>query len=535
MAVRPVAVAWARNGCISEDNKGGHNVMIPMFQACRFSAVLSAIVWGLTSASPVDAANVVRTNIQTDPVTLEPAAINNWPDRVVAQNIFQGLVQFDYTANPPFPMKPVLAKSYSIEDNGKAIVFELRQGVMFHKGFGELTADDVVFSMERHRDPKLASRARTEYADVEKVEALGKYRVRVVLRSASALTFMGNLAWQDAGFILSKIAYQKFGDGVTRNPVGTGPYYLDRWVRGDRVVLKKFGEYWGKASGIDEIQFIVIPEEVVALGALTRGELDMVAITQLGSYEHARTLQNIKIQHSSAGAGQIVFWVNHTKKPMDDIRVRKALAHALDLKSICDRLGPLVRCFPSPFSSVTLSATDEFWNYDYNPEKAKKLLAEAGYPNGFELKLIYKKLHIFEPVAIEVKRSWDKVVNVKLEATDNAIYYKVQDKLDHHISSDRFTRFVPFQYAQFYESSSSVNYPRYANPKVDEAIRNAITATDEAEASKRWREVQRLLTEDLASFWIVNSSAALALRKDLHDVIVLPMPTIADLTHAAYR
>jgi peptide/nickel transport system substrate-binding protein len=197
----------------------------------------------------------LRSTIVADPINLDPALLYETQDRIVVQQIYQGLVTFDCTVEPPYPVVPVLAKSYEVSEDGKMITLKLRKGVQFHHGYGELTSEDVVFSLKRHQDPKIASRAKAQFRDVERIEAPDKYSVRIHLKDSSAFSLIRNLAWQTGGFILSKKAALKLGDKVARKPIGTGPYYFDRWEPGEKVVLKKFDKYWRTPARIDEIEF----------------------------------------------------------------------------------------------------------------------------------------------------------------------------------------------------------------------------------------------------------------------------------------
>jgi peptide/nickel transport system substrate-binding protein len=442
------------------------------------------------------------------------------------------LVTFDFTAKPPHPVVPVLAKSYEVSEDAKMITFRLRKGVQFHHGYGEFTSEDVVFNLKRHQDKKVASRARAQLTDVERIEAPDKYTVKIYLKDSSAFSLVRNLAYQTAGFMLSKKAVLKLGDKIERMPIGTGPYYYDRWEPGVKVVHKKFDKYWGTPAKIDEIEFWVIPEEIVALGALEKGDLDLVALTQKGSYERANAIKGTSIVDAIGGARIYVYWTNHKMKPLDDLRVRRALAHALDLKEICKRIGPQVRHWPSPIAPLAFGATNEFWGYEYDVNKAKQLLAEAGYPNGFELRLIYIRGALYEPIVLEVQSYWNKIVDVKLELIERSVYYKTLKQFKHHVAAWGTARYAPFLFAQYYLPGAPRNYSQYSNPKVTEVIHKAKNATTEEESRKYWREFQRMTTKDVASLWVANGKSLVVVNNKLKGVVVMPTPGIYILENA---
>jgi peptide/nickel transport system substrate-binding protein len=228
-----------------------------MFRIAKFiSIVVLAVAFGVLlvrgdtwSAEKKTGAVKLRTYSHSDPITLDHAKLRHGPDRSIAQNVFQGLLVYDYFAKAPYPIIPVLAKSYEVSRDAKMITFKLHKGVQFHH----------------------ASWAKSQLADVERIVAPDKYTVKIYLKTPSARSLLGNLAWQNAGFVLNKKAVLKLGDKMATTPIGTGPYYFDRWVPGEKVVLKKFGDYWRTPAKIDEIEIWVVPEEIVALGALEKG------------------------------------------------------------------------------------------------------------------------------------------------------------------------------------------------------------------------------------------------------------------------
>jgi peptide/nickel transport system substrate-binding protein len=277
---------------------------------------------------------------------------------------------------------------------------------------------------------------------------------------------------------------------------------------------------------------LVIPEEIVALGALEKGDLDMSKVSQLGSYERAKTIKNVYLGESKGYVWQYIYYINHKMKPMDDIRVRRALAYALDVKGIASRIGKMVVAFPSPLAPAVFGATDKFWEYEYNIDKAKQLLAEAGYPEGFELRLIYLKNVLYEPIALEVKNSWDKVIDVKLDLLEKGVWTKTMKEYNHHIAAWGLARTAPFLYAQGYQTGAPQNYSQYSNPKVDEAIKNAKTGATKDEARKYWHEFQKLATQDVATYIAAVGGNIYAISNKLHNLTLYPYTGLVDLEKA---
>ena len=220
---------------------------------------------------------------------------------------------------------------------------------------------------------------------------------------------------------------------------------------------------------------------------------------------------------------------------MDDVRVRKALMHAIDLKTLAKRIGPQVMCFPSPFAPTAFSATDEFWKYEYDLTKAKKLLAEAGYPNGFKLKMVYTTGSLYEPVALEVKRFWDQVVDVDLRLVERGIWFKTIKTPSQHVVAFGLARAVPFLFAEACQTGNNRNYGGYSNPKVDEIIENARYSTTEEESKRLWREFQRLVTEDVSHMWAAVGISIVGVKENLKGIVPHPTPGIWLMENAYFE
>lgn len=484
--------------------------------------------------------SVLRVRIVQDIVNLDPPHLHTAADRLVAQQVMEGLVQFDWGQEAPFPVKPRIAKSYEISEDARKITFFINEGIMFHGGYGELTAEDVVFSLKRHMDPAVASKAAAQFVDVARIEAPGPYTVEVSLKAPSARSFLQTLAWQGPGMIVSKKATEELGDKIQRSPIGTGPYYFEKWSPGTKVILKRFDDYWGAPDwgfgnpAFDEIHCLIVSEDLLALDALEKGEIDVVGLVTKGSIKRAEQIEGISLQVAGGGSWQHHIFFNHKKALLSDIRVRKALAYALDLKTIADRLGPMQEYYPSPFSKIVFASSDEFWTYEYNPEKAKELLAEAGYPDGFTLEFIYPKIYMYEDIVLEVTRYWKEIgIDVNLEVIEYGVYSKTVREFEHDVCFWSRTRFSPSLYAmQGYMSGSPGNYFNYSNPALDELIVAASTEPDRARAKELWRRVQRAIVNDVVGIFPALQVAWAAISDQVEGVTVIPFSTLVDLAAA---
>jgi len=222
----------------------------------------------------------LRVRIGADMQTADPAHIGQSADHAVAFLVHRGLVKYKAGS---LDVVPDLATDWKISDGGKVYTFNLRKGVKWHKGFGELTAEDVVYSIGRIKDPATKSRFQADVDVIDKVEAPDKYVVRFTLKNPFS-PFLGAILAFRPGWILNKKAVEERGDQFGMNPVGCGPYVFDTWSRGTEVVLKRNPDFY-EPLDIDKVSFKVIKEETVAELALRSGDLDLSYIYEGESAE----------------------------------------------------------------------------------------------------------------------------------------------------------------------------------------------------------------------------------------------------------
>ena len=284
---------------------------------------------------------------------------------------------------PGNPMAPSLAESWSATPDGLAYEFVLRKGVRFHNG-DPVTADDVKFSFERYR----GTAASTYKARIAAVDVVDPQRVRFRFKQPwpDFMTFYGTPA-TGAGWIVPKKYIEKVGDdGFKKAPVGAGPYKFVSFVPGVELVLEANEQYWRKVPHVKRLVFKAVPDESTRLAMLKRGEADVVYSIRGALAEELRRTPGLTLKPNYPPG---TFWLAFvdqwdSKSPWHDRRVRLAANHAIDRNAInqAETLG---------LSRITASLIphtfDFYWPaplYGFDPQKAKQLLAEAGYPNGFD-------------------------------------------------------------------------------------------------------------------------------------------------------
>ena len=308
-----------------------------------------------------------------DPTAGAPAAI----DEVVYANLFEGLTRIGSKGE----VLPGLAESWTISEDGKTYTFNLRKGVKFHDG-SALDAGDVKFSLDRASAEKSTNAQKALFAGIESVTAQDDNTVVVQLKSPAG-NFLFNMGWGDAVIVAPESA-----DGNKANPVGTGPFKFGNWVKGASVDLVRNDDYWGEKVALEKATFRFISDPAAALSSMLAGDVD--AFANFPAPESMPQLEadpRFKVVIGST-EGETILSTNNAKPPFDDVRVRRAIAHALDRKAIVDGamfgLGTPIGTHFAPHHPAYVNMVDR---YPMDIEGAKKLLAEAGHPDGFKATL----------------------------------------------------------------------------------------------------------------------------------------------------
>ncbi|TWI54400.1 peptide/nickel transport system substrate-binding protein/dipeptide transport system substrate-binding protein [Pseudomonas duriflava] len=369
-----------------------------MNAVCKPHTWLLAAV--LTAALPIQAKTLVVCT-EGSPETFDPARhTSRYSADAADQPLYNRLVDFKPGSTE---LEPSLAERWEISTDGLQYTFHLRKGVAFHhtayfKPTRPLIADDVIWSFQRQIDPAHPwyERSGTGYpfAEVmglseiiERIEKLDDYTVRFTLKHPEA-PFLANLAMGFTSILSAEYAgqllQQNRTDDLSFKPVGTGPFVFDRYVRDSQVRYKANPEYWAGTPAIDMVQAISV-DASVRLQRLRRGECQIVLTPKPSDIPALREAPGIRLQQIE----QLTIGfnaLNTTHKPLDDVRVRQAIALGVDRASTLKALyGDTARPVWGPYPPALLGYNTAIEPWPYDPEEARRLLAEAGYPNGFEL------------------------------------------------------------------------------------------------------------------------------------------------------
>lgn len=289
--------------------------------------------------------------------------------------IFESLIREETDGT----LSPGLAESWILAKDGLSVDFKLRENVKFHNG-DTMTAEDVVFSINRSIETSLMDF--TAYLD--KAEIVDDTHVRLVLKSPYS-DIIGSMALVNMG-IVCKRAVEELGDGFGAAPVGTGPYTLDSWNTGSSIVLKAFPDYWRGEAAIKQVTLLIQPDPSTGAIALENNEVDGLAAVLPADVENLKSLDNVTV-YQTPGVSTTTIYLNTVNGPVKDVRVRQAIALCLNREDYCTAV---MNGFGEPASTI-VSPSMKYHNPDItapaaNIEKAKELLAEAGYSNGLTIK-----------------------------------------------------------------------------------------------------------------------------------------------------
>jgi peptide/nickel transport system substrate-binding protein len=348
-----------------------------------FAALLILLVSGIAVASAAAAPEGQMTwavHVSLAPTWFDPAET---PGIGTPFMILYALHDALVKPMPGNAMAPSLAESWSVSRDGLVYEFVLRPGVKFHNG-DPVTADDVKFSFERYR----GAAARLMKEKVAAVEIVDPSRVRFRFREPwpDFMTYYGSLA-TGAGWIVPKRYLEKVGDdGFKKAPVGAGPYRFVSFNPGVELVLEAQESYWRKSPSVRRLVLKAVPDEATRLAMLKRGEADIVYLLQAELAEEARRTSGVTLRPTPIVSTHWLVFLDQwdPKSPWADRRVRLAANHAMNRQAVNEAIT-------LGFSRITWSiipaSFDFYWSppgYPYDPAKAKQLLAEAGYPRGFD-------------------------------------------------------------------------------------------------------------------------------------------------------
>jgi peptide/nickel transport system substrate-binding protein len=515
------------------------------------SALAIAISAGGMALAPTDALaqatpdNTVAIAIEANLSRLDPHASTTWNTFRVLMHVFEGFVAEDLTRDDVEqpPLVPALAESWEISDDGLTYTFNLRKGVTFHDGT-EFNADAVKFNMDRMLDPDFeyyqsvaSGLMRWMWQDLESYRVVDSHTFEIKL-STPNIEFLRRLAMGGSGtprFVSPASVMKNGNDSVETNPVGTGPYKFVSRSIGELTVLERNGNYWDedRTPEIERLMFRPISEVATRELALRSGEVDMISSPSPDSIEQLKA-SGLKIA-SSPISTIYMMWVNFKEEPLDDVRVRQAVCMALDREGMAEfhRNG-----YARPATGILNYGgpgyDPDFKDCQYDPEQARALLTEAGYPDGFETRLDWTMGGGGDVNTVGdaewIQRDLAKVgIDASIESFDNGTYW---DMLGSGMREGTGFMSVSWGETSFFwldqviasgaMTPNGFNAGYYDNPKVDELLASARASKTEAEMLGHLAELQQTIADDMAFIPYYTPVAIYAMRPNISGFVLAP-------------
>ncbi|MCU6792021.1 glutathione ABC transporter substrate-binding protein [Paenibacillus sp. WQ 127069] len=460
-------------------------------------------------------------------ITLDPHNSSDTHSITGARTMYEGLMGFDENMN----VVPVLAASHKISEDGLVYTFTLQEKIKFHDGT-DFNAEAVKINLDRLRDEKNNLRLRKSFSKVTNVTAPDAKTVVITL-SEPYNALLNKMAM---ALMISPKALAEQGANISKNPVGTGPYKFKEWVQGDRLTVVKNPDYWQQGiPKVDSITFKPVPENGSRIAMLKTGEADFIypmPTEQVAEVEGQKDIVIDKIDST------IVRYItlNTMKKPYDDVKVRQAINYAINkeayIKVVKSGLGSKLN---SSMSSKTQYYSKQT-GYDYDPEKAKKLLAEAGLPTGFTaeiwgendsetmkgMQFIQQQLALVG-IKLEVKSMEGGTLSEQINSAKTPEEAKIQmwyvSWSPSSGDADGATRGL-FSSEMFPPAGANTAY--YKNTNVDKWIAEANKAIDPAQAKTIYADIQKTIWADAPWAFLGVDQVISGKRSYISGVKVMP-------------
>ncbi len=476
--------------------------------------------------------------IQGDPVSLDPAKTTEDISARIFCNLYDPLVRFKEGSTE---IEPTLARTWEVTGNGKIWTFHLREGVTFHDGT-PFDAEAVKVSFDRQINPESPYYSEdspnvfknSAFNMISEIRVVDRFTVQFLLKHPFA-PMLRTLATFYGSSIVSPAALKEYGNSFGRHPVGAGPFKLKSWEQGKEVVLEKNKEYWGGAPKLKEVIYQVIPESSDMVNALLEGSIDVISEVSPTYLERLYFNPRITILK---GNGILVFMLgfNCRKPPYTDERIRRAVAAALDRKRIVHSLlrGKGTPAY-SPLPPGIFGHDETIRQISYDTQRAKVLLKEAGYPDGFKTKLFYfqpspSRAGVFpltiqsylSKVGIDVDivyfDSWDQYEAAIVRGEEALFGY---GWLGDNGDPDSFLYFLFHSRAR----GSSGNLFNYRNARVDALLEEARQCMEESKRLRLYREVQEIVVRETPCVFLSYTGRMYAVRQRVQHFTVSPFRT----------
>lgn len=458
----------------------------------------------------------------TDISILDPQRSTHSPTTSCLNLLYNGLVTFK---DESLEIVPDLATSWKVSEDGLTWTFYLRKGVKFHDG-SPFNAESVKFTFERLLDPETASAYRAQFLIIDRIDVVDPYTVNIITKEPTP-DFLLNIANRNLS-MLSPTATRKWSVVEYANhPIGTGPYELEESISGDRTVFVRNEDYWGPKPEMRKIIYLPVPEASVRVAMLKTGEADIVA--KIPPEEVNKLSGDSKVKVIAVPSMfQLGIELKSDQGPLADVRVRQALNYAVDkeaiVKNILLGMGEVAASPLGP--GIDYRATFEPYNYD--PGKARALLSEAGYPNGFKLKLWAPNGRYLKDKQIaEAIQAYLQIVGVTvdLRIMEWGEYTQMTRNPERNaVMLGRATPGIDYSMTRLWSKDSwgRDNLTLWADTRLEELLAQGRITFDPAKREEIYREAQSIVWNGAPFIFLHSQHQTFAMQPNIEEFVALP-------------
>lgn len=472
--------------------------------------LMAVVVSGCSTASKSGSEGASETSKQEITIArafdvngLDPGFLTE--NAQVVDNIFDTLVKRDEDEK----LVPGLATSWKQVDD-TTWEFKLREGVKFTNG-EPFNADAVKYSIDRVLDPANSAPTASYISTIKEVHVVDDYTVNVVTKDPDPLV-PTRFNRYPTEIVPPKYTEESGQETFAQKPVGTGPYKFVSWDKGSNVVLEANPDYWGEKPDVKKVTFRSIPEASTRVSALLNNEVDLITAVSPEDREKIESSSTSRLSNVERAGNTVYVGFKTDVKPFNDPKVRQALNYAIDVDSIVDKVlqGSAVQT-NSLIGPKDFGYAGEPEGYGYDPEKAKKLLADAGYPDGFSATMdtvnwYIKNTDVAQVIAEQLKAVG---VNIKVNNVESSVYRTLVPagkQSDMYVLGWSSTNTLDADAAIYAILRSGESYSTYSNSDVDAKLDEARSATNEGERMKLYQEIQDEVLKDAPRIFLYQEN-----------------------------
>lgn len=486
-------------------------------------SVSSALAMPAFAAEPKRGGSL-SIGLAQDPAVIDPIRTGTFTERQLSTPVYEALFDID----PDGKAIPFLIESYTVSDDVKTWRFKLRPGIKFHDGT-ILDSAAVVANFDRTSNPANRCRCLSQTQEFKEWKAIDPLTVELTLRNPNAA--LPTVLADAPGTMVSPAALKSDPQGIGIKPVGTGPFRFAEWVRNSRVVFERNPDYWQQGKPyLERLIFRGMQNTETREAAFKSGQTDIIMQPSMHFVSQARSDKRSAI-HSPAGFGTDGVYMNLKKPPLDDLRVRRAVAHAMDRDLLIRTLGfgvptPAYSPFGKGMSTIR-QPVDAYPKFD--PAKAKALVREYGKPVAFTLS--FNNDPSTRHLAQSLQEMWSNVgITVTLEPFDQnrlvqnmvtkqfeASIFRFTGRADPHVNT------FSFLHSRFADVTPSSNYGGIRNERIDALLEKGMSTVDPAKRAESYSELARVLADEvLPHAYTYNVADTIVTKRHVKGLTVVP-------------